>query len=498
MSRSRLTRRIKICSITIAAITCIAVPTAFAAKISIGNRPVNDISVGNIAINKAYIGDQLVWTRPAPTITSFSPSYGINNGIKPTYGVAGSTVAIIGNFLRTATAVKIGNTNCASFTKISDKQVNCILPAGLISGNTYDISVTTPGGTATISNILTYDPLMSIYQREMVAIENIIQDIIDSGNPSARIGTALTDTTAVTILGINYGANWYKVTSSELLAVNPNLDVSHADYIVKYETSTAGAVQSIPGELVDNSRIHTFNYTGDGFVIEDILTGVDSNSTKTNTSWGEFNLVDASPTGITYDQDGGLQLGTDYATLSIDQTKPIGERYTIGFTIKGPIPQLKTGGFAQTLVAISPMSASYLSWIGIYGKYLHVYSYYSGSALTIDTDTLNQPRDGFTSIDLTTIGDFNNQYLNIYVSAERKTSSTITYTNIYINGALVRTIRSGSPVLGYATLTLGDLRAGRGLKYSGSVYDFTLYSEALDAETIAKNYAYSISNLLDN
>lgn len=478
---------------------CVVASVAVAAaQISIGTNNVVDVQVGNSAINQVYVGADLVWTRPAPVITSFSPSYGSVGGIKPTYGEAGSVVSVSGSRLRTATIVQVGGVNCSSFSVISDSLVRCVLPAGLVTGEKYSISVTTPGGTATVDNILTYDSLYNIYEREMLAIETVIRGIIDSVDVNNRIGTALTPTNAVTILGINYGADWYKVTAAELLAAYPDLDISHADYIVKYDTVTAGAVQSIPGEIIGADRIHTFNYFGDGFYVPDLSTAVDDNSTKTGTEWGEFSIVGGTGT---YDENGGLVLGTQYGSLTIDQTKPIGEQYTIGFTVKGAVPQTRIpvsadSTYPRTIVAISPANASYLSWIGIVDNYLQVYSYYSGGALSgKDYDTLNEPMAGFTSIDLTTVGDFNNKYLNVYVAAERKTGATVTYTRIYINGQLVRTINSGAPVLGYATMSLGDLRAGRGLKYMGSVYDFTLYSEALDNAAIQQNWEYTSSRL---
>ena len=79
--------------------------------------------------------------RFAPTVTSFSPSSGGN----------GTTVTITGTSLTGATAVAFGGIPAATFTINSDAQIT----AGVGSGATGNITVTTPGGTATSGGVFT-------------------------------------------------------------------------------------------------------------------------------------------------------------------------------------------------------------------------------------------------------------------------------------------------------------------------------------------------------
>lgn len=480
----------------------------------------SEISVGvnaSSAMSSGYYGTGLVFTTvanyiAAPTVTSLSPSYGAGLGIKPTYGIAGDTITINGTGLDSTYELTVGGLNCATASIVSATRLTCVLPEGgttILEGDVVDIVIKTWGGTLTLEDALTYNTLGSIYRQEMLTVENLVSDILANDLP--RIGTALSSETAVTILGINYGDGWYRISAADLLAEVPGADVSHADYIVRYDAPSEGAVISIPGEIVDGSIIHTFNYTGDGLSLDGLLSAVTGDSTKTSSQWGEFGI--AGGVG-TYDEDGGLILGSQYGALTVDTTKPVGERYSVGFTVKGAVPQTNIETFPRSIVAISVQSGQYLSWVGIRNHFLHIYSYsVSGAKSNIDIDSTNPSAPaiakeaGFQSIDLRKIcdtsyndcsddatavyHDFNNQYVNIYVVAERKTGTEPTYTHVYINGELVRTFASGAGVSGYGTLTLGDLRAGRNLKYVGSVYDFAFYSEALTGTQVQQNWNYS-------
>lgn len=74
---------------------------------------------------------------PAPTIAS----------ITPTSATTGSTVTITGTNLTGATTVSFGGTAAASFAVVSATSITAVVGAGA-SGN---VSVTTPGGTATLA-----------------------------------------------------------------------------------------------------------------------------------------------------------------------------------------------------------------------------------------------------------------------------------------------------------------------------------------------------------
>jgi len=77
------------------------------------------------------------------TVTSASPP--TINGLSPSSGAAGSTVAIGGAYLTGATAVRFNGTS-ANFTVGSDSTITAQVPAGATTGA---VTVVTPGGTAT-------------------------------------------------------------------------------------------------------------------------------------------------------------------------------------------------------------------------------------------------------------------------------------------------------------------------------------------------------------
>jgi hypothetical protein len=205
-------------------------------------------------------------------------------------------------------------------------------------------------------------------------------------------------------------------------------------------------------------------------------------STASSTKWGETTI--SGGVTPTYDADNGFILGSQISQLAIDQTKPVNEKYSINVTVKGGVPQVSPD-FPKTIVAISQVSGQYLSWIGICNNYLQIYSFYPSSARSgiNREETIN----GFTSIDLTKYGfNFNKEYLNIQVTAERNG-----LTKVYINGSLFKTFNSGNGNLGYGTMTIGDLRSGRNLKYNGAIYNLALYSEIIPEDAIAQNWEYT-------
>ena len=345
-------------------------------------------------------------------------------------------------------------------------------------------------------------PIAVSYSRELKAIETLIIDIEE--NSGQRIGTPLTEETAIEIRGIKYYKEWYLITSAELLNYDLNMDTTHGPYIVRYEY-TPGAVLSIPGEIISGSPVHTFNYTGDPeeprINSDGLLTAVTKDSTKSETNWGESIILNGPGR---YDDNNGLLLGTQIGTLEIDQSRPINNQYSIGFTVKGIIPQTRLEQFPRTIVAISNTSGRYLSWIGIRDHYLHIYSFSDSEAKQNIEWEMTVP--GFASIDLRTIVkeetedgpvyyDFNNEYLSVQVTATRKTGTQTTYTHVYINGKLVKTFESGSANLQYGTLTIGDLRPNRNLRYNGSIYNFVFYSEVIDQSVVTQNWNYFKSDL---
>jgi hypothetical protein len=88
------------------------------------------------------------FTIAAPTITSFTP----------TFGPVGTSVVITGNNFMGATAVTFNNVNATSFTVNSNTQITAVVPTGAATG---PIKVTTPGGSVTSSTNFTVSTLHS-------------------------------------------------------------------------------------------------------------------------------------------------------------------------------------------------------------------------------------------------------------------------------------------------------------------------------------------------
>jgi hypothetical protein len=86
-------------------------------------------------------------TAPAPTITGFTP----------TSGVEGATVKVTGTNLSGASHVALNGTT-ASFSSVTSKSLNFIVPSGSTSGH---IAVTTAGGAATSSGSFSITPTIS-------------------------------------------------------------------------------------------------------------------------------------------------------------------------------------------------------------------------------------------------------------------------------------------------------------------------------------------------
>jgi hypothetical protein len=331
----------------------------------------------------------------------------------------------------------------------------------------------------------------------MKAIEKLAKSIYESNG--TKIGTALTQPTEVTIRGLNYWKDWYLVTAADLQTVNPTMDTTHANYIVRYNEH--GYVMSIPGEIINGNPVHTFNYFGEeneaSLYMNGLLTAVTGGSTKSATQWGELTVGSGASTivgGGTYDSDGGLLLGTQHAVVPIDQTKPVNLQYSVMMTVKGAYPQTEVGGsdtYPRTIEAISAASGAYLTWVGFRSGFLQIYSFCQCSAKNVTTDTTTT--DGFTSIKLDNYVpavDLNNQFLNIQITALRGGD-----TKVYINGALIRTFASGASTLAYNQITVGDLRPGRGLRYIGYIYNFALYSEVLGAPEVLQNWDFTKAEL---
>ena len=188
---------------------------------------------------------------------------------------------------------------------------------------------------------------------------------------------------------------------------------------------------------------------------------------------------------LEYDDAGGIVLDNDnaIAVLTAEEiAQDITNEYSVQLTVGANTNQVPPGGnYAATMVALAnKKSNQYLSWIGVYKNYLHVYSFSK-------TPYINKPTDytapGFTSI---YIGDLSNKVFNIQVTGEKNGQ-----TKVYINGELKRTFQSGGEAIVMEQLTIGDLRPYRNLKFKGIIYEVEINNRVLSANEIKNNYEHS-------
>ena len=160
---------------------------------TVGSGASGAVTVTNPAGTATLAGFTFV---PTPTISSFTP----------TSAGAGTTVTITGNNLQGATAVKFGNVNAASFTVVSNTSIQAVVAPGSSGGN---VSVTTPGGTASLAGFTFIQP---------PAISSFTPINAISGATVTITGSNFTNASAVSFGGVP-AASFSVVNSTSITAV---------------------------------------------------------------------------------------------------------------------------------------------------------------------------------------------------------------------------------------------------------------------------------------
>lgn len=143
----------------------------------------------------AYVGQ--------PTISSLS----INGG--PLAG--NQTVTIYGTNFTTGSTVKFASTNANSVTYTSPTQLQVTTPVG--SQGTVNVSASTPGGTATASNVYSY------YSPPTVSSISPTTGSTVGGDAIRILGTNLESVTNVTFGGVT--TTFYVIAQTQLIAFSP-------------------------------------------------------------------------------------------------------------------------------------------------------------------------------------------------------------------------------------------------------------------------------------
>lgn len=296
---------------------------------------------------------------------------------------------------------------------------------------------------------------------------------------------------------------------TEILNNNPNitysLDIDLADGIVinpqkeytftinyNYSTSSNKHIQML---LLDFKWNYKFE------AIEDKIISLGTPENSTSNKYGDFVILDPNMkldayctiancyydnnSLIEYNEEGGMVLDSNNQILSleIDQSMSINDEYTMYITFKADSNQIgvPSKNYPATAVAVSSADMKYLNWTGFMYNYLNIYSYYNGASkpnINYELETT-----GFKSINFS---EFSNQKINMIITAVRGGK-----TNIYINGSLYTSFNSGLDPVEYTSATIGDLRPGRGLKFTGVIYDFAMYNKALTETEVQTNWEYA-------
>ncbi|MBQ9313567.1 MAG: hypothetical protein IJ220_00970 [Clostridia bacterium] len=185
---------------------------------------------------------------------------------------------------------------------------------------------------------------------------------------------------------------------------------------------------------------------------------------------------------LQYNEEGALVLDTDNAipVLELNGKYKFNDAYTVSITVDGDISQGRSvDKNPVTILAISGTTENYYAWLGYYNNYLYVYTFYKGKPKSITTSSAT----GYCRIDMQKYKD---QIVNIQVSAVKNQQ-----TEVYLNGEKVASFKSGNSSLVNKYLTIGDLRVGRNLKFTGFVYDFAIFDKALTEEQVKVFYEKS-------
>ena len=271
----------------------------------------------------------------------------------------------------------------------------------------------------------------------------------------------------------------------EKLGIN---DSTHQPYIVNYET---GSIFSIDGMIMYQAEILIHTFQDNNFKLTNAITYVGDTSIKTGDSYGNLYAEESgkyyNDNGgkLQYDENGALLLDENNAipVLDIDEKYQIGERYSVNVTVSCDIYNenyANADKYPATIFAMSDDAGGYLSWVGIYQGFLHVYSYKQGPEISTNYE---MQKKGFVSID---ISEYQGKIMNIQVVGKRDQE-----TKVYINGKLVKIFDTGDNTYTYKHLTIGDLRRWRGLKFTGKIYNFAIYGVALNEAEIQENYEES-------
>jgi hypothetical protein len=211
-------------------------------------------------------------------------------------------------------------------------------------------------------------------------------------------------------------------------------------------------------------------FTGPNIVTDGLVLHLDAGNTKSypgsGTTWFDKSGNENNGTlvnGTTFGSGGIVFDGVNDCTTG---TVVYGDSYTINIWFNPGINIVSTE-FGNTLIASSPGVNGYPIWVLIKYGNIKVFSY---SLTTSNFITSNY------------VGVTSGQWCNITISSIKNSESIL-----YVNG-VIDTIFIAGNADSQNVYTLGDLRQGRYLNFTGTISNTQIYNRVLTPQEVLQNY----------
>jgi len=297
---------VKLGSITLVTYTVASDVSITGVVIPSGNFPgTYDITVAALGGTSSTVaGDRFTVTAPAPAVTSLSPTFGPTGtsiNISGTNFYAGTGVSQV-------TALSISGTAITSFSVFSDVSItSAIIPAGLPVANTYNILVSTTGGTSTISSSTKFT----------VTPARPVVSSITPANQQVNKGVTVT----ITGTGFFGGTGTSNVTAVSLSSGSTTITINYGVPAIITDTSISGAVITNVGLVVGNYDVFVSVGNGAGTNLASSLKFSVTGLNVSLTAAAPASVPNGKSVTITANMSTG-GVGTSSVTLTCICTKP--------------------------------------------------------------------------------------------------------------------------------------------------------------------------------
>ncbi|MFV3406247.1 autotransporter domain-containing protein [Pseudomonas sp. NY15463] len=288
--------------------------------------PVHAAGVVNVVVTtpggSATLTNSFTYVTPTPTLTGISPNSGTTAG--------GTSVTLTGTNLTGATAVTIGGIAATGVTVVNATTITATTPAHAAGAG--DVVVTTPGGSATLTNGFTY----------VTPTPTLTGISPNSGTTAGSTSVTLSGSNLLGTTGVTFGG-----TAATGVTINSSTSVTvttpaHAAGAVDVVLSTAGGTATLvagytfvaPNPPVANAVNVTLaaNSSSNGITLN--ITGGAPTSVAV-ASAASNGTANTSGTAITYTPNAGYS-GADSFTYTAQNADGTSAPATVSITVSGP------------------------------------------------------------------------------------------------------------------------------------------------------------------